>query len=115
VTLAIELLRPLASFAEDPDYAAALADILSEAGRTQEAQTWQQDAATRYESLLARHPDGFADHMAAFLLDQGGDTRRALELAQRNFALRDTPRSRRLLDRAERASGDATPDAGTPR
>lgn len=87
---------------------------MRDAGRTHEAQSWQQNAATRYETLLARHPDAFADHMAVFLLEPGGDASRALELARRNAALRDTPRARRLLARAERADDTTPPEIGTP-
>ena len=104
---AVSRLLPLTRSSDDPDYAAALARILRDAGREDEAAAWRAAAASRYDELLARHPDAFADHAAAFLLEPGGDPHRALAWAKRNLALRDTPRSRQLVARAARACGPA--------
>src|SRR6185436_3634476 len=94
-------LRPLAPHADDPYYAAQLARIL--AGGTSpgaperaEAAHWREVAAKRYEELLAKHPEAFADHAADFYLAAGDDPQRALALARKNLALRVTPRSVRL-------------------
>ena len=97
---AIARLRPLALASDDPDYATQLARILGDAGHTEEAQTWRGRAETRYEELLARHPDAFADHAAEFWLTIGGDPDRALRLARQNLALRQTPRARALVRRS---------------
>ena len=97
---AIARFRPLALASDDPDYATQLARILGEAGHTEEAQTWRGRAETRYEELLARHPDAFADHAAEFWLTIGGDPDRALRLARQNLALRQTPRARALVRRS---------------
>ena len=97
---AIVRLRPLALTSDDPDYATQLARILGDAGHTEEAQTWRGRAETRYEELLARHPDAFADHAAEFWLTIGGDPNRALRLARQNLALRQTPRARALVRRS---------------
>src|SRR5438128_2423831 len=58
---AIARLRPLALASDDPDYATQLARILGNAGQTEEAQTWRGKAEARYDELLARHQDAFAD------------------------------------------------------
>jgi tetratricopeptide (TPR) repeat protein len=97
---AIARLRPLTLASDDPDYATQLARILRDTGQTQEAQTWRAKAQARYDELLERHHDAFADHAAEFWLTIGGDSERALRLARRNLALRQTPRARALVRRA---------------
>jgi tetratricopeptide (TPR) repeat protein len=97
---AIARLRPLAIASDDPDYATQLARILGDAGHTEEAQTLRDKAHARYDELLARHPDAFADHAAEFWLTIGGDRERALRLARQNLSLRQTPRARALVRRS---------------
>ncbi len=97
---AIARLRPLALASDDPDYATQLACTLSDAGQTEEAQTWRAKAEARYDELLARHPEAFADHAAEFWLTIGGDPARAGALARQNLALRQSPRARALVRRA---------------
>jgi tetratricopeptide (TPR) repeat protein len=103
---AVELFRPLAESVEDPDYAAQLARILIEAGRTDEARPWRERAAARYEDLTTRHPEAYADHAAEFWLAAGGNPKRALAFAERNLTLRPTVRAWELVVRTARASGD---------
>ncbi len=97
---AIARLRPLALASDDPDYATQLARILGDAGQAEEAQTWRGKAEARYDELLARHHDAFADHAAEFWLTIGGDPERALWLARQNLSLRQTPRARALVRRS---------------
>ena len=103
--VAIARLRPLALASDDPDYATQLARILGESGQAEEAQTWRDKAEARYDELLARHPDAFADHAAEFWLTIGGDRERALQLAQQNLALRQTARAHALVRRARETPG----------
>jgi len=112
---ALELLRPLARSSDDPDYAAQLARILGDAAQPEEAASWRAVAATRYDDLMGRHPEAFADHAAEFWLAAGGDPRRALNLAQTNLAVRPTPRAYELVMNAALAVGDkkAACDAGS--
>jgi tetratricopeptide (TPR) repeat protein len=98
----VELARLTAS-SDDPEYAAMLASVLSEAGRHAESAPWRAHAARRYEELLGRHEAAFADHAADFWLGVGGDPERAVELARINLDVRRTPRAHELLGRAVRA------------
>ena len=97
---AVARLRPLALASDDPDYATQLSRILGNAGQTAEARTWRDKAEARYDELLARHQDAFADHAAEFWLTIGGDPERALWLARLNLLLRQTPRARALVHRS---------------
>jgi tetratricopeptide (TPR) repeat protein len=96
---ALDHLRPLALHADDPYYAAQLARILAARGTSTgareraEAAHRRDIAVQRYEELLAKHPEAFADHGAEFYLGAGGDAKRALDLARKNLDLRVTPRS----------------------
>jgi tetratricopeptide (TPR) repeat protein len=105
---AVTLLEPLAGSVEDPDYAAQLARILGDAGRAEQAQPWRERAATRYDELMARHPQAYADHAAEFWLAAGADPRRALGFAERNLAVRQTVRAWELVLKAAHAAGDTT-------
>jgi tetratricopeptide (TPR) repeat protein len=71
---AINRLRPLAAFSDDPEYAASLASVLSDAGQPVEAEQWRISAAARYDELVVRHPEAFVDHAAEFWLTVGGDS-----------------------------------------
>jgi tetratricopeptide (TPR) repeat protein len=93
-------LRRLAAASDDPDYATQLARILADTGDTGEAQSWRAKAEGRYEELVARHQDAYADHAAEFWLTVGGDHERALSFAQQNLLLRQTPRASALVRRA---------------
>ena len=86
---------------DDPEYRATYAEILAARG-DREAAIEVERAATAYELLLARRPEAYADHAAAFYLGVGDRPQRAVELALANWKLRDTPRSRRLLASARR-------------
>jgi tetratricopeptide (TPR) repeat protein len=97
---AIATLQSLAASADDPDYAAQLARILVDAGRDVECRQWTRLAAERYNELLVRHPQAFADHAAEFWLAAGRDPDKALRLAKMNLKVRNTPRARALLVRA---------------
>ena len=97
-------LLPLTISSDDPDYPAQLARILHEVDRPQEGNEWRARAAARYDELLARHLDAFADHAAEFWLEAGADPHRALALARRNLEVRQTPRAHELMDRATRAN-----------
>lgn len=86
---AIARLEPLTKTSDDPDVLAALADAHRRAQHDADAKKWSDQARARYEELLARYPEAFADHAARFFLKHG-DTKRALELAAANAKRRTT-------------------------
>ena len=104
--VAIALLRPLAERSDDPDYASQLARILGETGRTDEAARWRDVAAKRHEELVVQYPEAFSDHAVEFWLAAGGDPEKALTLAERNLAVRRTPRAYELVLSAGLAVGE---------
>ena len=67
---AVERLHALAMSSDDPQYANTLAGVLSDTGRPQEAERWRVRAASRYQELVAHHPDAFAHHMSVVHADQ---------------------------------------------
>lgn len=104
IDAAVARLQPVAVSSDDPDYTAQLARILGKAERSEDARPWRAKAATRYDELLASHPEAFADHAAEFWLEAGADPHRALQLARRNLDVRQTRRARELFARAVLAS-----------
>ena len=95
------LLTPLLETSDDPEYRAVYAEVLAARGDSRAAVEAERTAVD-YERLLARRPEAYADHAAAFFIGVGNRPQRAVELALANWKLRDTPRSRRLLARARR-------------
>ena len=93
----IALLRPLVHSSDDPAYAEQLARILTEVGQLEEARHWREVAATRYDELIARYPEAFADHAAEFWLTVGGDPQKGRFLAEKNLSIRQTPRAYELV------------------
>ena len=99
--LAEALITPLLETADDPEYRAIHAEILAARGDS-EAASEAERATAGYELLLARRPEAYADHAAAFFISVGNRPRLAVNLATANRKLRDTPRSRALLAKALR-------------
>ena len=87
---AIDRLRPLAASSDDPEYAASLAGVLSNAGHPQEAEHWRLSAAARYDELVVRHPKAFVDHAAEFWLTVGGDSGKGAPAGSWNHTSRAT-------------------------
>jgi tetratricopeptide (TPR) repeat protein len=100
VEVALALIAPLVELSDDPEYRATYAEILAASGERAVALREADRAAAAYELLLARHPEAYADHAAAFFMGIGHRRQRAVDLALANWKLRDTPRSRSLLARA---------------
>ena len=114
IEIALARLYPLAASSDDPDYAAQLARILADAGHMDESRGWRQLAVARYDELMARHPEAFADHAAEFWLAAGDDPDKALRLAGMNVEVRKTPRAYDLLSRAVSAKEAASRKAVVP-
>ena len=100
---AIDRLRPLAASSDDPEYAASLAGVLSNAGHPQEAEHWRISAAARYDELMLRHPEAFVDHAAEFWLTVGGDSDKGAPAGSWNHISRAT-RAPAILHRVIRAA-----------
>jgi tetratricopeptide (TPR) repeat protein len=94
---AMALLRQQAHSSDDPEYAAQLARLLKEVGQLDEAHHWREIAAARYDELMVRHPEAFADHAAEFWLTVGGDVQKGRLLAAKNLESRKTPRAYELV------------------
>jgi tetratricopeptide (TPR) repeat protein len=97
---AITRLYPLAAASDDPDYAAQLARILGDIGRSDEASGWCRVAADRYDALTTDYPEAFADHAAEFWLGVGNDPPKGLRFAEFNLRVRKTPRAYDLVAQA---------------
>jgi tetratricopeptide (TPR) repeat protein len=110
--LALALIAPLLDVADDPEYRATYAEILAARGDVEAAAKEAEHAAAEYERLLARRPEAYADHAAAFFMSIGNQPQRAVELASANWTLRDTPRSRKLVAKALR-NAQSTPVTGS--
>jgi tetratricopeptide (TPR) repeat protein len=106
--VATALIMPLIETSDDPEYRAIYAEILAARGDSKAA-TEAERAAAAYELLLARRPEAYADHAAAFFISVGNRPQRAVELALANWKVRNTPRSRRLLTKALRKAQQASP------
>ena len=101
---ALALLRQQAHSSDDPEYASQLARLLKEVGQLDEAHHWREVAAVRYDELMMRHPEAFADHAADFWLTIGGDTQKGRLLAAKNLETRKTPRAYELVLQAAAAT-----------
>jgi tetratricopeptide (TPR) repeat protein len=104
---ALAFISPLIERSDDPEYRAVYAEILAARGDSR-ASIEAERAVASYELLLARRPDAYADHAADFFMGLGKRPQRAIELASANWRLRDTPRSRKLLERAVRNAEEAS-------
>ena len=105
--VAAALITPLLETSDDPEYRAIYAEILAARGDG-EAASEAERAAAAYELLLARRPEAYADHAAAFFMGVGNRPQLAVDLASANWKLRDTPRSRSLLAKALRTAQQAS-------
>ncbi|MEX2695250.1 tetratricopeptide repeat protein [Rhizobium mongolense] len=105
--VAAALITPLVESSDDPEYRAVYAEILAARGDS-DAATEAELAAEAYELLLMKRPEAYADHAAAFFLGIGKRPKRALVLASANLKLRDTPRSRKLVAKAQHAAHPVT-------
>jgi tetratricopeptide (TPR) repeat protein len=103
---AIDLLRPLADGSDDPEYAASLASALRRTGDVAGADKYLAQARSGFDRVTAAHPEAFADHAAWFWAAEGGDPKKAVDLAKANVAVRKTERSYEVLLVAASAAND---------
>lgn len=101
---AVALLQPLVDTSDDPEVLAGMTDALRRTGKTAESDAMRARAKARYDELLKKYPEAFADHAAAFYLGPQGDVKEALALAMANVENRKTEQSIELLMTAALAS-----------
>jgi hypothetical protein len=77
--------------------------------------SWPDRAARRYEELVARHPEAYADHAADLWLMVGGDVDRGLQLALQTIVVRQTSCSYAPVRRAREAGGRLADASGSRR
>ncbi|WP_280155023.1 tetratricopeptide repeat protein [Piscinibacter sp. XHJ-5] len=68
---ALALVGPLLEVSDDPEYRAVYAQVLSALGERHAAAREAERAASGYERLLARRPEAYAHHAAAFFTGPG--------------------------------------------
>ncbi len=85
---------------DDPEFSHALAALYAAHGRKPEADALNAKARAAYEALLARYPEAMYWHASEFFLAIG-EKARALELLEKNLALRPNSVSYVALARAQ--------------
>jgi tetratricopeptide (TPR) repeat protein len=104
---ALTLLQALTKSADDPEYQAQLAALLTDLGRAAEAKPLLAEAHKRYTALLAASRPAFLSHAARFYLGIGGQPAMAHKLAEEN--LRRTPSTEAKLLVIEAATAAPVP------
>jgi Tfp pilus assembly protein PilF len=87
----LEVLGKVDMEKDDPEIVAELAELEEGLGHAAEAKKAKEAAAKRYEELAKKHPAAFADHIARFYLVTAPDGKKALEWAEKNLEVRQTP------------------------
>lgn len=88
---------------DDPEFAHALAELYEQRGRSEEARALRAKARARYDELLEKYPEAMYWHASEFYLSIG-EKKKALELLQKNVALRPNSTSLVALARAQLAN-----------
>jgi len=88
--------RAIIERTNNPEFMDAMAGIHEAAGETEEAAAWVAKARERYDAQLLRFPEAAYGHALGHFLDHG-DPIRAVELAEKNHALRPNADAKRLL------------------
>jgi hypothetical protein len=87
---AIKRLEALRKVSTEPDILSALADANRKLHKDDEVKALIDEAKKSYDGLIAKHPEAYRDHAARFWLGNGNDPKKALDLAEKNAALRAT-------------------------
>jgi tetratricopeptide (TPR) repeat protein len=91
----------------NPEFLDAMAGILKEEGKTDEAAEYVKKARAVYEEQLAKYPEAAYGHALGHFLETGDDPARALDLAEKNYALRGNGDAATKLAEAHLLAGDA--------
>lgn len=104
--VAIAAYEDLVSRTENPEFMAALAESLRDAGREEDAANWVGRAQQSFDGLVEAFPAAAGGHALDFYLEHGKPDR-ALELARSNLLARPYAPARLKLASAVLKSGDA--------
>ena len=107
--VAAALITPLLETSDDPEYRAIHAEILAARGEREAALREAERAAAAYELLLARRPEAYADHAAAFFMGIGN---RPAACSRSCFGELETPRHATL---AQSSGQGAAVRSGSPK
>lgn len=102
---AIELLTPVATASDDPEFELVLGQRLRDGGDAAAAEAHLAHVRARYNELVDKHPEAFADHAGWFWLDEGQDPAKSLALAKKNLTVRTNGRAYELAVLAGIAAG----------
>ena len=101
----ITLLQPIVAASDDPEFEMILAARMRTAGDVAGADAKLAHVRARYDELVQKNPEAYAEHAGWFWLDEGKDPRRALDLAKTNLAVRKTEKAHQLAILAALAAG----------
>lgn len=102
---AVAIYERIVARSRDPEFLHALAELHAAHGKIAQAEMEQQRARTRYEELLTQYPEAMYWHASEFFLDVKMNAK-ALELLEKNLALRPNATSLVALANARLANGD---------
>ena len=102
--VARRMYRDLIRRTQNPEFMDALAGLCREQGELREAERWLLLAGAIYEKRLERFPEATWGHALRHYLEFGPYDM-ALDLAEKNWALRPNREARELLERARERSG----------
>jgi len=91
----------------NPEFMDAMAGILFEAGKEDEAKAYVAKARKRYEEQTAKYPEAAYGHALGHYIEFGEDPAFVLELAKKNYALRPNLEAAVMLAQAQLKAGDA--------
>lgn len=103
---AVELYTAVVEQTQNPEFQGALAEILLEQGQDDKAKALIEQARARNLELMERFPEAMYFHAADFFLGLGEDPKRALELLQKNIALRPNAEGHIMLASAYLDNGN---------
>jgi tetratricopeptide (TPR) repeat protein len=97
--------RVLVARTRNPEFMVALAGVLDEEGRSDDAKRWRAMALDGFDALVRKLPEASCGHALDFHLEHGAPET-ALDLAVKNYALRPNPEAGIALARAYVRAGD---------
>ena len=109
----IELYEAVVEQTQNPEFMAALAERLIDAGHDARGRALIEEARAINDAAIVQFPEAMYWHAADFFMGPGEDPARALELLEKNFALRPNAEAHQALAEARLANKDAQGAAAT--